>query len=257
MKIIITEEQYKNLVEQNSVIKVSKNYELDDMITKYCSTNVQASKELVDKSFEEFLPKLNEFITKYFNNIVEKYDQDEYFKWFSSDIKNMDKAIRKYLIGESSKLYYSYFGYGNPVDLQSISINLFNYLYKIILKKLESPLVKTTVGMMITKKNLPDVLRSTDHVMSSNLSVIKLLVRQSIMVKPLLHINTNKTLLSELPRCKKLLVTTDSNGNEIPPYHPYVRYKNYPYITKDLPQSLKPLFQSQINNIKKILTTLS
>ena len=70
MKIIISEEQYKNLVEQNSVIKVSKNYELDDMITKYCSTNVQASKELVDKSFEEFLPKLNEFITKYFKKLL-------------------------------------------------------------------------------------------------------------------------------------------------------------------------------------------
>lgn len=260
MKIIITEEQYKNIFEQDSVIKVANDYNLSDTINKFCVSNNQATKEIVDKSYQEYLPKLNEYITEFLNRVIEKYDDDQYFKWFSSDIKNMDKAIRNYLIQESTKLYYAYFGYGKGVDLQSIFINLFNYLYKIMLKKLESPLIKTTAGMMITKKNLPDVLRATDHVLSSNVALIKMLIMQTIKNEPIIHANTSRIITSQLPRCNKILVTMDSYGNKLPPnkqYHPYMTFKQYQYITRDMTPSGKELVQPQIDNLKKMLSTLA
>lgn len=250
---------YKNYgldEQQSGIAKLSKG---DERIGKICGESQQISREVVDKSYQLLLPKINSFVDDFINDIVEDYEKDPNYKIFSNDVRNISGVIKKYIVGESTKLYYSYFGYGNGVDLLTMYVSLFNYLTNVILKKLESGVFSSMASMWITKKNIGKIEKSTDYLVKRIISKIRMLILQSVLNKVIIHINTSKDLTSQLPICKKVLIVKDVNGNDLPvgsQYNPYVNYKKYSYLKRDLYMHTDELLKYVLPQVNKIKAKL-
>jgi len=162
MKYIITEQQYKTLLnEQNNVVKIGcRDYAL---IPKYCET-LRLSKQEADQIITANIGNAN----KELSDRLEKLSQElisvggsegkKIAKKFSSAIKNAKLGITQIISKYYSQAIYSSAGLSGMINMSQVLLEICDVLYSEFLKTWNDSFIERNAAkLFVTKKNISTI----------------------------------------------------------------------------------------------------
>ena len=234
MKIIISQNQYDLLREQQSKPVQVNLYKDPDAVEKYCKP-IKVDKEIIDSKIPILLGNLTKEINELVGDVIKKFPETKPFQKKFDKILVKIKPILESIVTKSMYSKFGYLDYTPNLDVKKV----IDIIYSEILSELKN--YKLVADVMITKKNVEDVRKQMLLGIERYSSIVKAAVMYPLYQS---MVNVSVNFKKNAPKCKDVIVVVDGDLNKLKPneqYHPkYPIYVNPEFQSVDFESLISP-----------------
>lgn len=235
MKYIVTEQQYKTLLnEQNNVVKIGcRDY---DLIPKYCET-LRLSKQEADQIITANIGNANKELSDRLETLSQELlsvggsEGKKIAKKFSSAIKNAKLGITQIISKYYAQAIYASAGLSGIINMSQVLLEICNVLYSEFLKTWNDSFIERNAAkLFVTKKNISKIQEEAKDIWNQIVDEVSSNVSTYFDQSGYLAVSDYaKEKEKSTPKCEQIKIIQDEGCNKPFPkekwYSPNKTYK--------------------------------